>query len=464
MFTRSFPAVVSVWLTALSLPAQSSNQVWFVLYNGQPTPSSDVAVRSVVTDDTATALATGAAAGFLSQTNFSSFSSPFNIAVDPAMGKVYVLDNNLAAPNRVPEYIYAFNLAGTPAQIAASGQVIYTMPVPTADTNAGYYPLISGLALDPANHFLYFNQFDLVTGTNSYIGRLDLASSAKSDVYSSANNDPAFHSYYATHVPGWGQIAIDATNLYLGVYNLYTGNSGVYVAPRSGDGAFSELASLAAGDTTFSNGIVCGVASDPRDHLVYYLTSNAGFPGNLNTNQNALWVYDAAAQTNQEISSGYPAYPDNIAIDPGSSRYYFTVGQDGSGNPTPTNYQAIYTGTLGSTNAPTLLYTPALGGQDADGQINAGRVVLQGIFVEDLPPASGPPENRMTIAPSASGWTLLFTGLPSQNYIVQSADAAGGPWSDLSLVLTADTNGLIEYNDQTLPPLAARFYRVRPAQ
>jgi len=64
------------------------------------------------------------------------------------------------------------------------------MPVPAADVTANLYPLISGLALDPINHLLYFNQIDLTTGTNSYIGRLDLATSSKSNTNSVNGANP----------------------------------------------------------------------------------------------------------------------------------------------------------------------------------------------------------------------------------------------------------------------------------
>ncbi|MDE3067723.1 MAG: hypothetical protein KGJ60_09250 [Verrucomicrobiota bacterium] len=367
-----------------SLCAQSSNRIWFAIYNGAPTPSSDVSVRTVMSDGSASVPAAGLAGNFVSQTNFSSFHSPYDVAVDPAMGKVYVLDNNLQG--EAPEYIYSFNLAGTPAQIAASGQIIYSMPVPAADVNAHLYPLISGLALDPVRHLLYFCQMDVTTSTNSYVGQLDLASSSKSDIDSSDGGDPAFQPYYTGQIPGQGAIALDESNLYLGAINGRAGNTGVFAAPRDGNGAFSEIVTLSAGDTSFPNGLVGGVASDPQDHLIYYLTFNAGYVNrNFDTGQNALWAYDTASRQTEKISSGYPGFPDAIAVDPANRRYYFTVGRDGTGNASPTNFQAIYTGNLGSTNAPTLFYTPALSGEDGNGQPNAGNVALQGIFVKDPP-------------------------------------------------------------------------------
>src|ERR1035437_1734493 len=138
--------VALVFSGVSAVRAQSSNKLWFVTYNGQPTPSRDVSVRSVMTDGSAATLAIGTASNFVSQADFHSFNSPYDLAVDPAMGKVYVLDNNL--PAETPQYIYSFNLTGTPAQIAASQQIIYIMPVPAADVSASLYPLVSGIALD----------------------------------------------------------------------------------------------------------------------------------------------------------------------------------------------------------------------------------------------------------------------------------------------------------------------------
>lgn len=457
-FIKSFLPSSLLMLGAFSVSAQTSNRIWFVTYNGVPTPSSDVSVQSLGTGGGMNTLAAGTAVNFACQTNFPQFNSPFDVAVDPAMGKVYVLDNNISGVT--PEYIYAFNLTSTPAQVANNAQIIYTMLVPAADSNANLYPLISGLALDASNHFLYFNQIDVTTSTNSFVGRLDLATSSKSDIFATGATNPAFHAYYTGQVPGQGPIALDATNFYLGAISRL-GNAGIFVAPRSVAGTFSEVVTNSASDVTFSNGLVGGVASDPQHHLIYYLTANAGvLNGKYDLNQNALWVYDTVARTTIKISSGYPGDPDNLAIDSANSRYYFTLGQDGTGSPTPTNYQAIYTGTLGSINVPTLLYRPALSGQDAAGQINAGGVVLQGIFVADILPSGGPPENEVAITTATNGWTLLFTGLPAQNYVVQYAPAVGGPWSDLSPVLMADANGLIKYTDQTLPSPQTRFYRV----
>jgi len=574
------------------LSTQVSNKVWFVTWNGKPTPGSDVSVQSLATAGNASGIAPGAANDFVSQTNVPSLNSPYDIAVDPAMGKVYVLDNNVQGVT--PEYIYSFNLAGTPAQIAASAQVIYTMPVPQADVTANFYPLLSGIALDPVNHYLFFNQIDVKTGTNSYVGRLDLVTSTNSDIHSSTNGNPAVHQYYIGQVPGQGPIALDATNIYIGAINGSAGNSGIFAAPRSGAGVFSEIVTISTNDVTFTNGFAGGIASDPQDHLLYYLTYNGGYVNfNFNTNQNAIWAYDTVGHASKKIHSGYQGYPDNMTIDPANGQYYFTLGRDGTGNVNPSNYQAIYTGTLASTNAPALFYTPQLGGQDVAGQINAGNVALQGIYVEDSPtlgsvtstaayaakavpvtlvpgltvtdasstllvgatvaivggtfagdgdklaavtngtaitasynsstetlllsggdtvsnyqqvlrtvafsstnsdptlggtdlvrtitwavtdgylssaiytntlgllPTNAPALNRVAILTGTNGWLMLFTGVPSQQYVIQSAPAPNGPWTDLSSVLTASASGFIQYNDQTISPPTIRFYRVR---
>ncbi|MDE3100026.1 MAG: hypothetical protein KGJ88_11190, partial [Verrucomicrobiota bacterium] len=264
---RRFPLFASFLALAVfvpKVPAQTSNRLWFASYNGQPTPTSDVSVQDLLTAGNGAFLASGSAAVFVAQTNFASFNSPYDVAVDPAMGKVYVLDNNVQAAT--PEYIYSFNLAGTPPQIAASVRVIYAMPVPAADVTAGVYPLLSGLALDVSNHFLYFNQTDVTTATNSCIGRLDLATSSASDIHSTLSGNPTVHDYYAGHTPGQGPIALGKTNIYVGAINGRAGNSGLYCAPRDGSGSFSELVAVSTSDTAFTNGFAGGVADDPPDH------------------------------------------------------------------------------------------------------------------------------------------------------------------------------------------------------
>ncbi len=364
------------------------------------------------------------------------------MVVDPAMGKAYVLDNNVqdSALASTPEYIYSFNLAGTPAQIVASAQVIYTLPVPAADASSGLYPLITGLAMDPARHFLYFNQSDATTSTNSYIGRLDLATSSASDLYATGGGSPALHLFDVGQVPGEGALALDQTNLYLGAISR-SGNSGVFAAPRDVNAAFSELVTLSTNDVTFTNGFVSGVASDPADHLIYYLTFNAGYlNGNFATNQNAVWIYNTATRGASKIASGYSGYPDSLAVDPVNGKYYFTVGRSGA---TSINAQAIYGGVLASAAAPTLLYTPVLSGLDASGQINAGQVILQGLFVEDAPvlasvspaiyPASG---GSLVLAPG-----LVLTDASSTLLMGATVAIAGGTFANDGDVLTAVTNG-----------------------
>jgi hypothetical protein len=425
-----------------SLRGQTSNRVWFVSYNGQPTPSSDVSVQTVATDGSANTLPAGAATYFVSQTNFSSLNSPYDVAVDPAMGKAYVLDNNVE--NGTPEYIYSFNLAGTPVQIAASATVLYTMPVPAADVTANTYPLITGLALDPVNHFLYFNQVDFTTGTNSCIGRLDLASSIKSDLYSTNNGNPVLHAYNVGQIPGQGPIGLDTTNIYLGAINNRTGNSGVYVAPRDGGGSFAEIVGVSTNDVNFTNGLVSGVASDPADHFVYYLTFNGGyFNGSFNLGQNAVWVYNTVAHSKAKIVSGYPGYPENLAVDPANGRYYFTLGLDGTQYPPGTNYQAIYTSNLGTTYVPTLLYTPGLSGLDVAGGLNAGYVALQGIYVEDAP-ALGAFSTAIYLTGGAA--VTLSPGLvpsdPSSTALIGATVAVnGGIFPGDGDTLAAVTNG-----------------------
>jgi hypothetical protein len=436
---RQFVILVAAVSSAGPILGQSPNQLWFTSYNGEPTPGSDVAVQTV---GSAGGLTVGSLATFISQTNFTAFNSPFAVVMDPAMGKAYVLDNNVqdSALASTPEYIYSFNLAGTPAQIVASAHVIYTLPVPAGDASSGLYPLMTGLALDPARHFLYFNQSDATTPTNSYIGRLDLATSSASDLYGTGGGSPVLHLFDVGLVPGQGALALDQTNLYLGAISR-TGNSGVFAVPRDVNAAFSELVTLTTNDMTFTNGFVSGVASDPADHLIYYLTFNAGYlNGNFDTNQNAVWVYNTVTKGSSKIASGYSGYPDSLAVDPVNGRYYFTVGRSGA---TSINAQAIYGGVLASTAAPTLLYTPALSGLDASGQINAGQVILQGLFVEDAPvlasvspaiyPASGAP---VVLAPG-----LVLSDASSTLLMGATVAIAGGTFVSDGDILTAVTSG-----------------------
>lgn len=422
------------------LYGQTSNRVWFVMWNGEPTPSSDVSAQNIATGGSGNAVAAGSAADFACQTNFSPFNSPYDIAVDTAMGKAYVLDNNRTSLTGAPEYIYSFNINGTPGQVAASAQIIYTMPVSPADTNAGEYPFIAGIALDPTNHYLYFDQIDSLTGTNSYIGRVSLASSDESDASSPVTNGPALETFYVGQLPGFGPIAIDSARIYMGAINA-GGNNGLYAAPISGGGTFTELVTISTGDPTFASGMIQGVASDSRSNLIYYLTSDAAagyLNENYNTNQNAIWSFNTASNTKTMIASGFSGQPDNIALDAANRRYYFTTGFDGTGDPathTSTNYQAIYTGALGVTNAPTLFYTPQLTGQDTN--LNAGKVAIQGIYVVDMAANLLPPVARTDYVSADTNLTIT---LPIVDLVANDSDPNGDSLG-ITAVSSASTNG-----------------------
>jgi len=433
--------------SALSLSAQGSNLLWYTTYNGAPTPSADISVQSLLTDGSGALVVSNNNYAFISQINVPALSSPYGVAVDPAMGKVYVLDNNLAGT--VPEYIYSFDASGAPARIAASKQIIYTMPVPAADVT--YAPLLTGIAVDPLRHLLYFNQFDVTTATNSYLGRIDLTSSAQSNVHSTNSSSPVIQTFHAGQIPGQGAIALDITNVYLGAVNGITGNSGLYAGARDANGVFTKLVSVAAGDTQFTNGLAGGVAADPQDHLIYYLTSNAGVLNHdFDLRQNALWAYDSSAHTTQKVGSGFTGIPDDLAADQANRRYYFTLGRDGTGNASPTNYQAVFTGSLGSTNQPTPLYSPSLNGQDVAGQPNAGNVALQGIFVVDAAELSGVPASVADSAPTNA--LVLAPGLAVSDFSSTMLSFAtvtitiGALTGDLLAAVTNNTAITASYN------------------
>ena len=66
---------------------------------------------------------------------------------------------------------------------------------------------------------------------------------------------------------------------------------------------------------------------------------------------------------------------------------------------------------------------------------------------------------HVTIALTANGRLIRFLGTPAQNYVVQRADALPGPFVDLSPLITADTTGLVQFEDTNAPLPAVRFYR-----
>jgi Bacterial Ig domain len=355
----------------------------------------------------------------------------------------------------VPEYIYSYNISGTPAQIAASAQIVYTMPTTTGDTNANRFPYIGGLALDPTNHYLYFDQWDTTTSTNSYIGRLSLASSSVSDTYSLTTNLPTLQTFYAGQIPGVGPIAIDASNIYLGLFNTVNGTNGVYSARISGAGGLSEIVAVSTNDTTFPNGFIAGVASFPQSNLVYYLTCDLGVGAytNSSVSQNAIWTYNTVSHVRTLIASGYPGIADNIALDVPNNRYYFTTGNDGTGNSSPTNYEAIYTGVLGSTSAPILFYAPVLSGLDTTN--DPGNVAIQGIYIVDAGGTSQPPVAGSNYLTADENQMLA---IPVTNLLADATDPNSYPINITSVSATSTNGGNVSLSSNFVDYTPATNY------
>ncbi|HTV63851.1 MAG TPA: Ig-like domain-containing protein, partial [Verrucomicrobiae bacterium] len=150
------------------------------------------------------------------------------------------------------------------------------------------------------------------------------------------------------------------------------------------------------------------------------------------------WSFNTVSNTKTMIASGFPGQPDNIALDAANNRYYFTTGFDGTGDPvshTPANYQAIYIGALGVTNAPTLVYTPLLTGQDTN--LNAGKVAIQGIYVVDVAANLLPPVARTDYVSTDTNLTIT---LPVVDLVANDSDPNGDSLG-ITAVSSASTNG-----------------------
>jgi predicted outer membrane repeat protein len=97
-------------------------------------------------------------------------------------------------------------------------------------------------------------------------------------------------------------------------------------------------------------------------------------------------------------------------------------------------------------------------GSTGTGHANAtvdGATVTASIAIEA-------PLNLVSVTLTISGPVIRFAGIPSSIYVVQSAPAVNGPWTDFAdSTLTADSTGVITYMDSTSPAPQARFYRTR---
>ncbi|GEM_PF-4339893 len=73
----------------------------------------------------------------------------------------------------------------------------------------------------------------------------------------------------------------------------------------------------------------------------------------------------------------------------------------------------------------------------------------------------GPPFGQLLATRSNTMVQLTYTGIAGQNYVLQSASKAPGPYGNLSPTLPADSSGLVQFSDPLGSPSAARFYRAK---
>jgi len=93
--------------------------------------------------------------------------------------------------------------------------------------------------------------------------------------------------------------------------------------------------------------------------------------------------------------------------------------------------------------------------------LSDGCGTAQGTIAVTVLSTNLPAANVVSISTTPSSRTVVFAGVPGASYVVQSAPAPTGSWSDLSGVLQAAANGLIQFTDLTNPQPASRFYRTR---
>jgi streptogramin lyase len=107
-------------------------------------------------------------------------------------------------------------------------------------------------------------------------------------------------------------------------------------------------------------------------------------------------------------------------------------------------------------------WLPLVQGTDLEGMITSSTVTQTGeidVFSAQIPVTAIGGYNLLTIAATPTSLALSFVGTPGAVYVIQAAPCVAGPWSVLTGNLTADVNGMIQYNDPISGNAATRFYR-----
>jgi hypothetical protein len=117
------------------------------------------------------------------------------------------------------------------------------------------------------------------------------------------------------------------------------------------------------------------------------------------------------------------------------------------------------------TNSGTIVaYTPPLGfvGLDQFSYVlSDGRLTNNGAVTVIVTSTGAPPYNRLAITGAPADLLFEYSGLPGQQYTLQSAPTLFGPWTDFYPMPVAGISGLIQYTNRTASPPAIQFFRIR---
>jgi VCBS repeat-containing protein len=313
---------------------------------------------------------------------------PTYIAVDPAHGVFYVVDNENGLSSGAEQAIYVGAISGT---LADGHQVDKIFSVPATD-----FDRFGGIALDPVSNTLYFAQSASseynAGGPNATLDQINGIFSLNLNGLNLSNpgGPGTLSETLVAYGPNLGvlqgDIALDPIN-----HKLYfiddsagkdSGNTGgidpntsatnnIYVATiGSSPSQASSILQLAASDTLnglleptgYAQGFLSGLALDPTNQTLYFSTWDLNDSATLGTNIDNVYKVAIPAPVNQIIILPAPLFtaagvgdPYAVEVDVSAGQLY-VLDRNANGNEAGAIDQGAVSGAT-----PTRIFAPATG-------------------------------------------------------------------------------------------------------
>jgi hypothetical protein len=321
--------------TLASFEGVLTNEIWFTTPGASNSPLDQVGHIDVSGSSGSNDVTVNA-----DSTTSTVFNTPTGIALDAAVGKYFVVDSQ--GNSSVPQRILEGSINGGPLT------TIYT------DTANGGGDIIQDVVFDAQNSTLYFSVNEASGGTTNTSGIFSIAVGAGGAVASNVVPTTVVSSANAAVPFG---LAVDAPDNLLFFTNGNIGAGTVEVANLT-TGAIVDSDIFSASSASQSTELVNGIAVDPTDRAIFWVTSDSATVGNNDIFRESFTssspgLFTAGTQTDLFAASSTVlpnVSPNAIDVDTADGIYYAAFGSS-------TGAGTIVEGSLTSAATPTTVFS-----------------------------------------------------------------------------------------------------------